>query len=309
MGKEIQYTHGNEIDRQAFSGDRSKVVSRAIDHNRTDVLRRIANERDDKLEQAISSLSSKNALNDILRSGTIRNAKNDQERIGTLKKDDPKPPKDALRIHKPSLELYLNTKSGHTLTGLVHIHENGEYKVSLAPLVPSRGSRYSSNTLYPIRPPDTNTRYHIYQHRDIAEPIEHLKKDSNGDQQTAHRQLVDLIKEKYPDDEPDSGKYIAFTLTKGRIIDGFSNRYNVTSGSIHWYTFDNPSRDAPHEWEQAIRRTFDRLSIIEYAMHKEEKLPSELSLKDAPSKQTATNDFKIRPSYLRVIQDMIRQKD
>ncbi|GCF07733.1 hypothetical protein [Dictyobacter arantiisoli] len=282
---------GSDLDRKAFSGRLETVTAKAMEYNRVDVLENIANFlKKEKIPETDNIIfSEKDALNKILEARTIGAARSDNENRERLLETHPQPPKEAIRIHGQSLEIFLNAKSGQAFTGLVHIREKGEYKMFIAPISPSQGNRDTPDKIYAVREHQTDVPYSIYQKRNINfSPIEHFRV-IDGKPRPCHAQFAKLIGEKYASDTPEEGKFIGFSVIKGRITDGVTNQYAFVSRTANPFTFKDEKgkegdRVLPPGWQSAIKRTLDRTSIMEYSIRKVEQIDSEAQSKDYENK-------------------------
>jgi hypothetical protein len=302
----FQLERGSALDRKAFSGPLETVIAKAREYNRVDVLKDIAAFVDKEQLPVTSNitLSEQNALNKIMEAKTTRDASRDHERSPTLLEHHPKPPNDAIRLHGQSLETFVNAKSGQAFTGLIHLRENGEYKMFLAPVSPSQGSRDNPEKIYAVQEHQTDTPYSLYKKRKIHfSPIEHGRV-IDGKPRQSHEQLAKLLAEKYPSDTPKEGKFIGFAVMKGRVIDGVTNQYAFVSRTVNPFTFkDEKGKEGdkvvPPEWQAAIKRTLDRTSVLEYCLHKAEN----------SGLQTPSNgqEEKIPPSYVDHMKNLIKK--
>lgn len=180
--------------------------------------------------------------------------------------------------------------------------------------MPSQGSLQEPDKIYAVRDHDAEGGYGIYEKRNIAiDPIEHYRA-FNGVPLASHEQFVNFIKNKYGEDGITSGKYVGFAVTKGRIAEGVTNRYAFVSRTVNPSTFASADGKAgshivPVEWQKTIRRTFDRLSLIEYAMHQEQASssgdPSQGSAAMDPARRAPENERKIQASQVKSIQDFL----
>lgn len=266
----ISYSLGSNLDQEAFTANPKDVVQLALDYNRIDILnnlRELAKQQGIPLE--IPALSAEKAFNQIIE--TIQTAYTTDD----LLNDHPKPLEGILKIHTPCLKMFQEAKSSHIFTGLVHIRNKGTdaqyYKIFLAPIQPSKGSDRDPNKIYPgLSHEQSSSSYTIYNQE--FPPLYHLQHIGNNPPRHGHTQLAnDLIgrKPKHQSDILREGKYIGFTVIKGRIMDGLLPKVIPISNQSNPFTF--PKEDGkqgaiklPEPWQAAITKTFYAMALNEY---------------------------------------------
>lgn len=266
-----EYLAGSEIDKRAFTGNLEACMRLALANNRMDVIQslsKFARQRGITLESELD-LSPELALK------KIEESFNAPDTTPELLAEHPKPPKTLLNIHEQCLKTFVEAKSGHSFTGLVHILPDGKYKMFLAPIQPSEGTEADTSKGMEANP---NKKYLGRLHHSSSniygkevQPLYHLKTIGENPPREGHAQLGDHIKSKpkHQADKFEERKFIGFTVIKGCISDGLSNKYVFVSQRSNPYTFrqaDGKPGDSkvPAKWQRVIGRTLDAVSVIEY---------------------------------------------
>lgn len=272
--KQIKYecSAESELDKRAFTGDPESCMKLAVANNRIDVIQHLS-----KFAREIGiTLKSEPDLSPESALEKIEKSFNAPDTTPELLAEHPKPPKTLLSIHEQSLKTLVETESGHTFTGLVHILPDGKYKMFLAPIQPSEGTDADDSKGMKANP---DKKYLGRQHNSSSAmygkevpPLYHLKRIGENPPRESHAQLGDYIKSKpkHQADKFEEGKFIGFTVIKGCISDGLSNKYIFVSQRSNPYTFrqaDGKLGDGkvPAKWQRSIKRTLDAVSVAEYA--------------------------------------------
>lgn len=264
-----EYLAGSEIDKRAFTGNLEACMRLALTNNRMDVIQNLS-----KFARELT-LKSEPDLSPELALKKIEESFNAPDTTPELLAEHPKPPKTLLNIHEQCLKTFVEAKSGHTFTGLVHILPDGKYKMFLAPIQPSEGTEADTSKGMEANP---NKKYLGRQHNSSSsiygkevQPLYHLKAIGENPPREGHAQLGEHIKSKpkHQADKFEEGKFIGFTVIKGCISDGLSNKYVFVSQRSNPYTFrqtDGKPGDSkvPAKWQRVIGRTLDAVSVIEY---------------------------------------------
>ncbi len=295
------YTHtgGSEFDNIVLSGPVAEKIGLAAQYNRLPELHRMDTFlKDTSSDMNISFKTPEQTMAFLDESAKDREMSPGFREYFTQMHSGPIPPAEVIPLHGKSKQLFMEGESGHAFTGLVRISvkdsvapsenssllpsennlkveasqqrgpEGKTYKIFLAPVQPSIGGSMDESKIYAVKEPDTEKTYSIYSTQPIQfKALHHNKNNPDGWRgPTAHSQLMNIIERKENNkSESQKGKYVAFTVVKGKIADGAVNQYTFTSGTIHLGGFPElKTREAPEEWQNVIQDTFDQLSREEW---------------------------------------------